>query len=173
MEIVKKETLFSGRLLSIIKKTVKNSDGTLWDREVVTYGGNASVVLALVDNKVVFVKQFRPTVEDFILELPAGRIENNETPYDCAKRELEEETGLIPKNLKFLFEFYPSPGFVDEKLYLFLATEFSQGKVNLDAGEEVKTLFVHVEDALNYLDNGTIIDGKTIIGLLYLKLLLK
>ncbi len=173
MEIVKKETLFKGRLLSIIKKTVKNSDGTLWDREVVTYGGNASVVLALVDNKVVFVKQFRPTVEGFILELPAGRIENNETPYDCAKRELEEETGLIPKNLKFLFEFYPSPGFVDEKLYLFLATEFSQGKVNLDVGEEVKTLFIPVDDALSYLDNGTIIDGKTIIGLLYVRLMLK
>ncbi|MEF3244915.1 MAG: NUDIX hydrolase [Caldisericaceae bacterium] len=173
MEIVKKETIFSGRLLSLIKKTVKNSDGSLWDREVVTYGGNASVILPLVDNKVVFVKQFRPTVEDFILELPAGRIENNETPYDCAKRELEEETGLIAKNLKFLFEFYPSPGFVDEKLYLFLATEFSHGIVNLDAGEEVNTLFVPIDDALSYLDNGTIIDGKTIIGLLYMKLMLK
>jgi len=173
MKIVDRVTIFKGHLLSIIKKTVENSDHTLWEREVVTYGGSASVILALYNDKIVFVKQFRPTLEDFILELPAGRIEKNETPIECAKRELEEETGLIAENLRYLCEFYPSPGFVDEKLYLFYADQFSKGRVNLDEGEEVNLVLIPKEEAFKYLENGLIVDAKTIIGLFYLKKILK
>jgi len=112
MKVLRKETVFKGKLLSIVRKEVENSDGSVWVREVVTYGGSASFIVPVYNEKFIFVKQFRPTLEDFILEFPAGRIEENETPERCAIRELEEETGLIPKNLKFVFEFYPSPGFV-------------------------------------------------------------
>jgi len=163
MKIVKKETVYKGKLLSIVRKTVQNSDNLLWEREVVTYGGNASVALAVSSEKIVLVKQFRPAPEDFLLELPAGRIESSETPYECAKREFEEETGLIPINLKLLFEFYPSPGFVEEKLYLFYADEFSHGRVNLDEGEEVRTVMIPIEEALEYLENGRIVDGKQLL----------
>jgi ADP-ribose pyrophosphatase len=169
MKILRKETVFKGKLLSIVRKEVENSDGSVWIREVVTYGGSASFIVPVYNGKFIFVKQFRPTLEDFILEFPAGRIEENETPERCAIRELEEETGLIPKNLKFVFEFYPSPGFVDEKLYMFYADDFEKGKTNFDPGEELNTVLVNVDEAMKMLDEGKIIDGKTLVGLLWFK----
>ncbi|MGC9100300.1 MAG: NUDIX hydrolase [Caldisericum sp.] len=169
MQVIRKEVAFKGRLLSIILKEVKNRDGSIWLREVVTYGGNASFIVPFYKGKFIFVKQFRPTLEDFILEFPAGRIEEGETPFDCARRELEEETGFIPKNLSFVYEFYPSPGFVDEKLYMFYADDFEQGKKNLDLGEDVSITFIEKNEALKLLDSGKIIDGKTILGLLWFR----
>lgn len=169
MRVLRKELIFKGKLLSIVRKSVENSDGSVWEREVVTYGGSASVVIPYYQGKFVFVKQFRPTVEDFLFEFPAGRIEENESPIDCARRELEEETGLIPKNLNFIIEFYPSPGFVDEKLYMFFADEFEKGTIHLDEGEEVKVSLVDRFEAFSMLDSGKIIDGKTILGLLWFR----
>ena len=167
MRVLLRETIFKGRLLTVVRKTVENADGSKWEREVVTYGGSASTIVPFYNGKFVFVKQFRPTIEHFILEFPAGRIEEGETPLECAKRELREETGLIAKNIDFVFSFYPSPGFVDEKMYLFYANQFEKGKTDFDEGEELETILVDKELAFTYLNNGRIIDGKTIIGLLW------
>ncbi|BAL81281.1 NUDIX hydrolase [Caldisericum exile] len=169
MKVLRRKTVFKGKLLSIVEKEVENTDGSTWVREVVTYGGNASVVVPFYEGNFIFVKQFRPTLEDFILEFPAGRIEDKESPIECARRELEEETGFIPKNLTFVYEFYPSPGFVDEKLYLFYADSFEIGLINLDEGEEVNYLLVPKSETFNLLDKGKIIDGKTIVGLLWFR----
>jgi len=82
---------------------------------------------------------------------------------------LQEETGLIATSIDFVFSFYPSPGFVDERMYLFYATQFETGKTNFDEGEELETILVDKELAFTYLEEGKIIDGKTIIGLLWFK----
>jgi ADP-ribose pyrophosphatase len=169
-KVVNREKLFSARLLTIYKKSVQNNDDSIWEREVVTYGGSAAVVLAEYEGKIILVSQFRPTAEKYFLELPAGRIKKGEQPIQCAKREFEEETGLVPLNLEEIISFYPSPGFVDEKMHLFYANKFNKGSVNFDPGEELKTVLLPVNKIDEYI-NGKIDDGKTLIGLLMWRML--
>ncbi len=164
-KVLSVERLYSGRLLSLYRKSILQNDGIAWDREVVSYGGSAAVVVGEYDDKIVLVSQFRPTCECELLELPAGRIKAGETPEQCAVREFEEEVGLIPLNLIKLSEFYPSPGFVDEKMFLFFANEFRKGKTNFDPGEELKTIFLPADKVEEYLFE-KIHDAKTLIGVL-------
>lgn len=171
MKIVDREIIFKGKILSIFKNSVKNSDGSLWYRETVSYGGNASAVLGVYEKKVVLVSQFRPATKEVLYELPAGKIEKNETPESCAKREFEEEVGLNPKNLRLLFEFYSSPGFAEEKIYLFYANMFEKGNRNLDEGEELSIYFLPLCEINEFLFSGKIKDAKTIIGLLALEVI--
>ncbi len=167
MEIVKKERVFKGKLLSIYKRFVKHDDGTVWERETASYDGNAAAIVAVDGNEVVLIKQFRPSVEETLLEIPAGRIDEGETPEQAASRELEEETGLKPLNLRKLVEFYPTPGFVDEKIYLFYADKFEKGSVHLDEGEVLRIFRLPVNEVEEYLFSNKIKDGKTFIGLLW------
>lgn len=170
--IVDREKLFSGKLLSVYRKSVQNEDGSIWEREVVGYGGSASVILAEFEGNIILVSQFRPTAEKYFLELPAGRIEKGEQPIECAKRELEEETGLIALNLRELMQFYPSPGFVDERMYLFFADKFTKGNVHFDEGEELKVVAVPIDEIDEYI-RGKIDDAKTLVGLLMWRMLKK
>lgn len=169
MEIIKKERVFKGKLLSIYKRLVKHDDGTVWERETASYNGNAAAIVAVDGNEVVLIKQFRPSVEETLLEIPAGRIDEGETPEQAASRELEEETGLKPLNLRKLVEFYPTPGFVDEKIYLFYADKFEKGSVHLDEGEVLRIFRLPVNEVEEYLFSNKIKDGKTLIGLLLWK----
>ncbi len=169
MEIIKKERIFKGKLLSIYKRLVKHDDGTVWERETASYNGNAAAIVAVDGNEVVLIKQFRPSVEETLLEIPAGRIDEGETPEQAASRELEEETGLKPLNLRKLVEFYPTPGFVDEKIYLFYADKFEKGSVHLDEGEVLRIFRLPVNEVEEYLFSNKIKDGKTFIGLLLWK----
>lgn len=169
MEIVKKERVFKGKLLSIYRRFVKHDDGTVWERETASYDGNAAAIVAVDGNEVVLIKQFRPSVEETLLEIPAGRIDSGETPEQAASRELEEETGLKPLNLRKLVEFYPTPGFVDEKIYLFYADKFEKGSVHLDEGEVLRIFRLPVNEVEEYLFSDKIKDGKTFIGLLLWK----
>ncbi len=171
MKVVDKNEIFKGKILTVFRKIVKNKDGSLWERETVGYCGEASVVLAVNNEKVILVSQFRPSCECFLLELPAGRIEKNETPEQCALREFEEEVGLVPKTVRKLLEFYTSPGFVEEKVHLFYADDFLQSNKNLDKGEEVEMFLLPCDLIDEYLFGGKIIDAKTIIGLLALKVM--
>jgi ADP-ribose pyrophosphatase len=166
MKIIKKEKIFSGKLLTIYKRIVKHDDGTLWERETASYNGSASAIVAVDGNDIVLIKQFRPSVEETLIEIPAGRIDKGETPEQAAKRELEEETGLIPLNLKKLVEFYPTPGFVDEKIHIFYADKFDKGKSHLDEGEVLNIVRISVKDIDEYIATNKIKDGKTLIGLL-------
>ena len=169
MEIIKKERIFKGKLLSIYKRLVKHDDGTVWERETASYNGNAAAIVAVDGNEVVLIKQFRPSVEETLLEIPAGRIDSGETPEQAASRELEEETGLKPLSLRKLVEFYPTPGFVDEKIYLFYADKFEKGSVHLDEGEVLRIFRLPVNEIEEYLFSNKIKDGKTLIGLLLWK----
>ncbi len=169
MEILKKEKIFKGKLISIYKRLVKHDDGSIWERETASYDGSASAIVAIDGGQVVLIRQFRPSVEETLLEIPAGRIDPGETPEQAAKRELEEETGLIPLNLKKLVEFYPTPGFVDEKIYIFYADEFKKGKVHLDKGEVLDIVRISTFEVGEYILNNKIKDAKTLIGLLLWK----
>ncbi len=171
MEIIKKEKIFSGKLISVYKRIVRHSDGSFWERETASYNGSASCVVAVENDNIIMIKQYRPSVEEKLLEIPAGKIDKGETAEQAAKRELEEEVGLIPLNLKELADFYPTPGFVDEKLHLFFADRFKEGKVHLDPGEVLDVFKLPVSKINEYIFSNKIKDAKTIIGLLFWKVM--
>ncbi len=171
MKIIKKEKIFSGKLISVYRRLVEHDDGTVWERETASYNGSAACIIAVDNDNIILIKQFRPSVEETLIEIPAGRIDKGETPEQAAKRELEEEVGLIPLNLKKLVEFYPTPGFVDEKLYLFYADKFDKGNVHLDPGEVLNLFKLPVSEVDEYIFSNKIKDAKTLIGILLWKVM--
>jgi len=105
-------------------------------------------------------------MEEIIFEIPAGRLETKETPKNCALRELAEETGYSVGSLEELISFYPSPGFSNEVIHIFLARDLTEGNAQPDEDEYLEVLKIPLEEALKMVDQGIIKDSKTIIGLL-------
>ncbi len=160
------ETVFTGRLIKLVLRDVVLQDGSRKRREIIVHPG-AAAVLAVRNGgmgaEVLLVEQFRKAVERTTLEIPAGTLEENETPEECARRELLEETGYDAMRFEKLISFFPSPGYSNEVIHIFKATELrSVG----DA--ELKPIFMPVEKVLAKIRSGEIKDGKTIIGILFL-----
>ncbi len=171
MKILKTEKICTGNLLTFYRKIVRHNDGTEWNREMVSYGASAAAVIAEYKGSIVLVSQFRPAVEKTLLEIPAGKIEKDETPEKAAVRELEEEVGIIPINIRKIAEFYSTPGFTDEKMYLFYADQFKKGNTHPDPGEVLNVKLLPVSQVNEYLLTNKIEDAKTYIGLLYWKVI--
>ncbi len=162
---INKNYIYKGKILSVRKDDVKLINDSLTIREVVEHGGG-SCVLCVKDNKILLVKQFRYPYMDEMWEIPAGKKDEGEEPIDTAKRELEEETGLIAKDLSFLFEVYPSPGYTNEKIYIFRASEFSRGKKHLDENEFLHEKWFSLSELKEMINGGKIKDAKTLIAIL-------
>ena len=155
------EVKFEGKILSVVKDSVMLSDGTTSYREIVRKNGGVCVVPLTENGDVVFVNQFRYPYGKVVMEIPAGKLEINEDPLACGLRELSEETGYSAKKTLFLGEFYPSPGFMDEILYMYCATELALGEVHPDEGEFIMTETIPLEKAVQMILDGEILDGKT------------
>ncbi|MGC8572694.1 MAG: NUDIX hydrolase [Caldisphaera sp.] len=117
--------------------------------------------------EVVLLKQYRPAIDKYIIEVPAGTAEKDENPEEVAIRELKEETGLIADNLKLITKAYLSPGYSTEYMYFFVAIDPKQEKQNLDETEIIETFRIKADKALELINNGNIEDAKTILILLY------
>lgn len=175
---ISSETAFSGQLLDVTVDIVETSDGTKSRREIVHHPGGV-VVLPLKDREstaeVVLVGQYRKTVEQFVWELPAGTLESGERPLDCAKRELEEETGFRGEFWDRKVDLFTSPGYSDEVLTLYTATELDKvppSKQATSPEDEKIEIRSFAQDRIYELAaSGKIQDGKTLAGLLYLILL--
>lgn len=164
---IARDKIFEGRVLNLYKDTIKYDEGQVEYREIVEhYGG--SVILAMPDkNNILLIKQFRHPINKFIYELPAGKLNLNEDPLICAKRELKEETGYEAKNWNKIISFYTSPGYSSEILHVYLATDLSKGKQELELGERHIQIFsLTFEEAIEKINKEEIVDGKTIIGIL-------
>lgn len=137
-------------------------------REVVEHPG-AVAILALSDiDEVVLVRQHRQPVGEIMLEIPAGKLEPNESPLECAQRELLEETGLKGAEWKQLCAFYPSPGFCDEIIYLFQVEDLSRAvSPTADPEEKIEVVNLSLQESWALITRGEIKDGKTIIALQY------
>ena len=136
-------------------------------KEVVVHPG-AVVILPLIDPQhIVMIQNHRIAVNQVLWELPAGTIEENEFPLICAKRELEEETGFKAKNFKEQNWFFTTPGFTDEKITAFVATDLKKTKQKLDPGEDITVEIISFTQALDMMKKGQIVDAKTILTLLY------
>ncbi len=162
---IDKKVIFKGNILNIEKYKVKLIDDTVASREVARFSGAVAVVL-FNKNNIVLVEQFRFPLGKRVLEIPAGRLEN-ERPLDCAIREVKEETGYSCKNIDKLTEIYTSPGFSDEIIHIFKADVKDQGEPQPDPGEFVEVVELTMEECLKKIFSGEIKDSKTIAGILF------
>lgn len=135
-------------------------------REVVEHGGSVVVLPVLPDGRIVLVQQYRYPADNFLWELVAGHIARGENPRAAARRELEEETGYRARRLDRLVEFYPSPGFLGEKMILYRATELKHGQARPESDEALETRSFRRAELERMLRRGELRDGKTLTGLL-------
>ncbi len=162
---VKSKLIHRGRILTLRVDEVILPNGKKATREIVEHPGAVAAV-PLLNDKVILVRQFRKPVEEAICEIPAGKLEAGEDPRQCMERELEEEIGYRAGKLEKLLSYYPSPGFSDEVIHIFSATDLEKTQQKLAQDEFLELVTLRFEEALRMIEEGTIKDSKTIIGLL-------
>ena len=158
--------IYAGRILTLRLKYVPQADGRRHLREIVEHLPGAAAVAIDEHGHVLLVRQQRPAVGSSPLELPAGLIDPGEQPIDTARRELEEETGYLAQRIEPLVRFYTSPGFTDELIHIFAATELVRTAVRHDDEEEITLVQMPLAEALELVMNGELSDAKTVAGLL-------
>ena len=164
-EFIDSKKVFSGRVFDVTVDTVREDDRT-YIREVVHHPGSAVILPAFDDDTVGFVRQYRHPAVKYLLELPAGTLNDREPPEVGAARELEEELGVSAGRLEKLAEFFVSPGFCEEKMWIYLATDLVPTAQKLEDDELIEIVRLPIERALQMISDGEIEDAKTIIGLL-------
>jgi ADP-ribose pyrophosphatase len=170
-EKVAGERVYEGKILDLEIDRVRLPNGVETTREVVRHRGAAVVLPLLEDGLVVFVNQYRYPTGEALLELPAGKLDPDESPRACAARELEEETGWQAGAIHALGVFYTTPGFSDELLHAFVATHLTNSdEVTPDPDEAIELVNLTVEETLAAARDGTIRDGKTLAALLLAQL---
>lgn len=157
---------FSGRVFNVEVHAVTLPDGRTSRREIVRHSGGACILPLHDDGQVTMVRQYRKAFDCEMLEIPAGKLEPQELPLDCARRELSEETGLQASSFYLLTTLYPSPGYCSEALSIYLATGLTAGQAHLDDGEFLSCVTCPLEDLLDQVERGMIRDAKTIVALL-------
>ncbi len=159
--------IYQGKIINLRVDQVKLPNGQESSREIVEHSGGVGI-LPYYQGKVILVEQFRKPAEEVLLEIPAGKLEKGEETLSCAKRELEEEIGYQSESFKFIADFYTSPGFTDELIYLYLAEDLIQTEQLLDDGEFINVKEFTLEEVKIKLKAGEFKDAKTIIALQYL-----
>ena len=161
---ITKEEIHKGKIFSLWGGRVALDNGDKAIREYVRHSGGVAIV-PVIDNHVILIRQFRIAIERELIELPAGRLEPDEDPADCARRELEEELGYRAAELIPLASYFSSVGFTDERMHIFLALKPEKATSKLEADERIHEVILPVESIQEKLDSQSLEDAKTIIGL--------
>jgi ADP-ribose pyrophosphatase len=164
-KLLSSEQIYSGKVLKLNLDTVVLPNGRTTKLEILRHPGASAVVPLKDDGRVVLIRQLRHAVGGFIYEIPAGKLDPQEDPRDCAARELEEEIGYRAGSLELLTSIWTAPGFTDEVIHIFQGTNLQQGKQNLDQDEVLEIVEWSLDEAMAKIQDGTIRDAKTIIGL--------
>jgi ADP-ribose pyrophosphatase len=164
--------LYTGRIINLDMDEVRFPNGSTGELEMVRHSGASAVVPFLSDPagddpQILLLKQYRYAAEDYLYEIPAGRLDPGEDPADCARRELKEETGCSASSVEHLLTFYTTPGFTDEKIHLFMATGLTEGQSGRETDEFIEVQTFPLSRALEMVGSGEIRDGKTALGILY------
>lgn len=161
------EQVLDAGFFTVVREAVELPDGRTKDYFTARHPGAVAIVPVDEDGRVLMVRQFRQAADDTLLEIPAGKLEPDEDPWDCAQRELEEETGYRCERLELLTRFYASPGMTDEQIYVFLGTglELVTAIPSHDGGEPIWSEWLDSGEVLPAIDDGRIVDGKSIVGL--------
>ena len=157
----KLKLFYGGRVVTL---EVRQLDSRI--REVVRHPGSVSI-LPVEDGHLYLIKQYRYPLDGYIWEIPAGTLEEGESPEECARRELEEETGLRAGRLEKMFEAYLIPGYGTEKMHFFLATELSQGEMHPEPSEKIEVHKLPLDRVLKMVRDNEIVDAKTVAALLW------
>lgn len=160
-----KKTIFTGRVVTLNLETVTLPNGATVELEVVRHPGAAAMVPMKDPETVILIRQYRLAAGGFIYEIPAGKLHPGEDPALCAARELEEEIGMTAARLEKLGCFFTAPGFTDEIMHLFRADGLLPGRQTLEHDEVLEVLEMPLQKAIGLVEDGTIRDAKTIIGL--------
>ncbi len=166
IKVVSSVPRFIGRVFSVEVQDVVLPDGRKSFREVVRHPGGSSVVALDADNRVLLVRQHRVGCDGLMREIPAGKLDPPEDSLTCARRELKEEGGIVADRWDLLTRFYPSPGYTDEVISIYLARDLIHGKTSPDEGEWLTCEWIPFHEALQQVYDGTLCDGKTCLGIL-------
>ncbi|MBX3237546.1 MAG: NUDIX hydrolase [Nitrospiraceae bacterium] len=159
------KNIYNGKVVTLNVDTVRLPNGVTIDLEVIRHPGAAAVVPLKADGTVVLIRQFRHAAGGFIYEIPAGKLHRGEDPLECAGRELEEEIGYRAGRFDLLSSIFTAPGFADEVIHVYLATELVKGVQNLDQDEVLEIVEMPLREAIGKIQDGSIRDAKTIVGL--------
>jgi ADP-ribose pyrophosphatase len=172
MPLISSRRAYTGRIVNLDRDAVRFPDGSTGRLEMIRHPG-ASAVVPFLDNplaadpELVLIRQFRHAADGFVWEVPAGRLDPGETPEHCARREMEEEAGLVAGELRRLGTIYTTPGFTDERIHLFLAEGVAFGAARPEADEFVEVHRLRWSRVRAMVCGGDIVDGKTLACLLF------
>lgn len=164
------ESIYKGKIIDVSRYEVELPNGAKGMRELVHHQGAVGITAVTEENKMVMVKQFRKPLDRTLVEIPAGKLEANEDPKSCARRELEEETGYSAKKLEYVASFYTSPGFSNEIMHIYFADQLTPGEAHTDDDEFVELMELTLDEALELERRKVIYDAKTVYALQFLQL---
>ena len=163
--INKRKTIHKGSVFELVSENVTLENGVTTDIEFIHHPGATAIVPMLNETQIILINQYRHALRQFIWEIPAGTLTPRETAINCARRELIEETGYSAQEWEQLAEITPVPGYSDECIYIYLATDLEPAGQSLDSDEILNVHTLKFEEALNMIRSGEIQDSKTITGL--------
>jgi ADP-ribose pyrophosphatase len=164
--------IHKGRIITVDSDTVRFPDGSIGEMDMVRHPGASAIVPFVsdpvgADPQILLLKQYRYAAEQYLYEIPAGRLDPGEDPAHCAVRELREETGCTAEHVEFLFTMFTTPGFSDERIHLFMATGLERGNTAHEADEFMTIETVTLSHALQLIKQGEVKDAKTALGILF------
>ena len=165
IKINNRTTVYHGKVFELVRENVTLENGTTTDLEFIEHPGATAIIPFLDDKRIVLLKQYRHALKKFIWEIPAGTLDPQEEIISCAKRELIEETGYSAAQWHRLGEITPVPGYSNERIHIFLATELQPADQNLDEDEVIQVQAVDFLKAFEMIGDGEIQDAKSIAGL--------
>ena len=164
---ISSKIVFNGKVFSVRRDEVVEPSGVRATRDMIAHSGSVVVMPVLDDGKIVLIRQYRYAARQYLWELVAGRIDPGENVKQAAVRELIEETGLRAKKMRQFLEFWPSPGFLEEKMFVLLAEGITQGEAHPEEDEKIEAKAFSRKEIKSMLGEGVLRDGKTISSLLY------
>jgi ADP-ribose pyrophosphatase len=169
---VSTKRVYAGKVINVDLDTVRFPNGSTGELEMVRHPGASAVVPFLTDPhgddpQLLLIKQFRHAADSFIYEIPAGKLDGDEAPELCARRELEEETGCTATQVEHVYTFYTTPGFTDERIHIFMASGLTRGEPKQEKDEFMTLETVTLSRALELVKTGDLVDGKTALALLF------
>ena len=172
-EILNREVLYEGKVFRLQRDTVIEPGGVRVERDTVVHPGSVVVLPIFNDGRILLIRQYRHSVGEFLWELVAGRKEPNESPLAAARRELVEETGYTAKRLRKLMRVVPTPGFVNEWMWIFAAEGLREGTAQPEEDEKITPRMFTWKEAEKMIERGRLRDAKSICGILYYMRFLK
>ena len=166
-KLIHSEVLYQGKVFRLQRDTVVEPGGVKVVRDIIIHPGSVVVLPIFEDGRVLLIRQYRHSIGEFLWELVAGRKEPNETPAAAARRELHEETGYAAKRLRKLVRVIPTPGFVNEWMWIFAAEKLAAGPAQPEEDEKITPRIFTLKQVDSMIERGTIHDAKSIVGLMY------